>query len=132
MSLKRVGIVSTIVGACVSGFGYYKFDEAKSMMKTLEDGYALFGGDFSSSMNSWSNWADKAAMYRIILIIGVVFFIAGIIMFVSGSSKEKNASNMQMGTGTTDKLKELDNLKANHLISEKEYEDKRKEILSKL
>lgn len=88
MSLKRTGIVSTIVGACVSGFGYYKFDEAKSFMKASEDGYALFGGDFSSSLNTWSIWAEKAMIYRIMLIIGIIFLIIGIIMFVSGLSKK--------------------------------------------
>lgn len=86
-SRTKTGIVTAFIGACVSSFGYYKFAEAKSMMKAIKDGYGLFGGDFSSSLRSWGNWADTATMYGIALIIGIIILVTGAIICISGISK---------------------------------------------
>ncbi len=80
-TLKTIGGVATVIGTLITGYAYYKFDEANSMIRALEDADWFLGTDSSSGIEIWTNHSDN---YKIILIVGAVILVVGIILLVSG------------------------------------------------
>lgn len=135
--LKSIGGVASVIGAAITCYGYSGLDESQSMIRALEAGDDLFGGSSSKSIDIWSEHADN---YKIVLIIGAVILVVGIILlisgFVSGSKAQDvhpvSAANESDKGNLADRLKKLDELKSTGLISEEEYEEKRKQLISSL
>lgn len=142
--VRNIGAVASIIGAIITGYGFNKFSEAKSMVKTLEDGDALFGGSSSNSINIWASQRDNYKLMliigAIILVIGIIFLISGII---SGSDKTQRESETihsrtetNMGNSAEkdiqERLNKLEELKEKKIITDAEYLEKRKDILSSL
>ena len=137
-TLKSVGGVASIIGAAITWFGYSKYDGARSMDKALNAGDHLFGGNSSDSIDLWSGRADN---YKIVLIVGAVILVVGIILLVSGfvsGNKGQEIRETARVSNVPDKddlfarLKKLDELKNSNLISQEEYEEKRKQLISSL
>lgn len=135
--LKSIGGVASVIGAGITWYGYSKYSEANSMIDALYAGDALFGGN-SDSIDLWSKHADN---YKIVLIVGAVILVVGVILLVSGlvsGNKEQDVSKTVSVSRETDKgdlsdrLKKLDELKSSGLISQEEYEEKRKQLISSL
>lgn len=137
--LRNIGIVASVIGAIITGYGYYKYDEAKKMSKVLSDGQDLFGIS-SSSSKALNIWSENEGNYKIVIIVGCVILIVGIIMLVSGLMNAENkkikddvkTESVQESKDVVDRLKQLEELKKSGLITEEEYERKRKDVLSSL
>lgn len=137
-TLKSIGGVASVIGAAITWFGYSKYDGARSMAKALNAGDHLFGGNSSDSIDLWSGRADN---YKLVLIIGAVILVVGIILlisgFVSGNKGQEIKETVRIPDDSdksdlADRLKKLDELKNSNLISQEEYEEKRKQLISSL
>lgn len=132
-----------MAGAIASIAGYAKYHEAKGMVGALEDGASLFGYD-SVSERSISIWESYASNHRLVLIIGLIVLFVGVIFMFTGIllGMQESRYNEERGKASTDinslevniqeRMEKLNSLKDNALISDEEYEEKRKEIISSL
>ena len=143
-TITTIGAVSSIVGAGISAFSYYKYQDSKMMLRTV-DASGVFGGfdaDYFTSRNIWSNYVNN---YKTALIVGLIVLAVGIILLISGiASRGKEGQAAIQNDNTTccdsvapnvsprDRIEHLNVLKSEGLISEEEYEEKRKDILSSL
>ena len=136
-TLKSIGGVASVIGAGITWYGHSGFAKSQSMISALNAGDALFGGSSSKSIDIWSGHADN---YKIVLIIGAVILVVGIILLVSGfvsGSKGQEVHPVVMTNDSdkrdlTERLKKLDELKNSGLISQEEYDEKRKQLISLL
>ena len=137
-TLKSIGGVASVVGAGITWYGYSGMAKSRSMINALNAGDALFGGSSSKSIDAWSGHADN---YKIMLIIGAVILVVGIILLVSGFVSGSNRQDVHSVTVTneldnksnlTERLMKLDELKYSGLISQEEYDEKRKQLISSL
>lgn len=136
-TLKSVGGVASIIGAAITWFGYSKYDGARSMAKALNAGDHLFGGNSSDSIDLWSGRADN---YKLVLIVGAVILVVGIVLLVSGfisGNKGQEIHPVVTANGSDkgdlpERLRKLDELKSAGLITQEEYDEKRKQLISSL
>lgn len=142
--IRNIGLVASVVGAIVAIFGYYKLNAANSMAEAISNiGYS------ASTLKSYNIWDNRAKNYKIVLIVGLIILVVGIILFVSGivsminseSAAKLNTNNIDenninntsnINKTISEKLKELDDLKGNGLITEDEYNEQRKKIISSI
>lgn len=137
--LRNIGIVASVVGGGIACYGYSKYSEAKSMLKALRDGDRLLGTNSTKSIDLWSGYSDN---YKLILIVGAIILICGIIFFISGlmsgnnnrklSPMQSDSTSINSNVDISDRLKKLERLKKEGVISSEEYEEKRKELISLL
>lgn len=131
-NLRIVGTVSLLIGAVITFLGFKNYSNAKAMVKALVDSDILFG---TTSIKSESIWLDKMSNYKIVIIVGAVILVVGLIILISGiisSTKQTNIENRQIASSTNDKLLELKSLLDSGLITQDEYDEKKKSILEKL
>ena len=131
--------MTAIIGGCITGYGYFKYGKAQSMISALRDGDALLGNDSSKSIDLWSSYSSN---YKLMLIIGAVILVIGIILLISGLLSENNsvisteqsvsANADNSNNNISERLGRLEELKKEGMISEAEYEEKRKELISSL
>lgn len=132
--LVSMGSIATIIGGIITVFAYNKFSSANGMIKTLNDGDLLFGTNSDNSLNIWINQSNN---YKIMLIIGSIVLIVGLILLLSGFINKKNEYNINQTENDNNnsiqlKLQELEQIYKNNLITQEEYDTKRKEIINKL
>lgn len=130
--MKKLGLVGSIIGAIITLFGFIKFKDAKGFYRAT----SYFGENSSSKI-----WSGEMDNYKIVLIIGAVILIVGIIVLISGLMQEQNnntsntGSNSQNIQGQDDmykKLSDLKKMKDDGLITNEEFEEKRRKIVDKL
>ena len=134
--LKITGGVLSVSGAITSGVGLYLRQQAKSMVSALQSGAGMFGYN-SSTYRSLDIWGGKQTQGNIILVIGILVLIVGIIVFYNGYLKRNGAKHPEKQNITPNKsvahrINELNEAKKNGIISEEEYEQKRKEIINEI
>lgn len=128
----NIGITASIIGGIITGYSTSKYNEAKSMLNALHSGDKLFGTYSGDAIKIWTNHSDN---YKIMVIIGAVILAVGVILLISGlitASGNKNQKEVVDDLDIAERLKQLENLKANELISEDEFMEKRKELLNKI
>ena len=142
-AITILGTVSSVAGAIASIAGYAKYHEAMGMVGTLKDGASLFGYD-SASKKSISIWESSASNHRLVLIIGLIALFVGVIFMFTGillgmqeskhdeESGKTSTDTNRPGFNIQERMESLNRLKDNSLISDEEYEEKRKEIISSL
>lgn len=118
MSSKNVGLVGTIISGVLLLFGIYKYNYCMSFFRA--SGYIT------------TLWKDRANNYKIMVIICAVILLVSVILLISSLLKNKNEIIPQLSNTTQSKLKELEQIYNDNLITEEEYNSKRKELLSKL
>lgn len=75
-------------------------------------------------------WGERTNNYKLMTIICAIILLISVILLISSLLKSKD--NIQTSNTTQSKLQELEQIYKNNLITEEEYENKRKEILDKL
>lgn len=120
MNTKNVGIVGTIISGLLLVFGIYKYNYSLKFYKA--SGYLT------------RIWKDKADNYKTMIIICAVVLLVSIILLISSLLKDKDTrvTSSNINNSTQHKLKELEQIYKDNLISKEEYESKRKEIINKL
>lgn len=141
-TMAILGGVASIIGGIVAFKGFYDYSEANGMLKALKDGDALLGTDSSNSVgfNSWSGKASNARIMlivgAIILVIGIIILIAGIVSAMAANKATSEYSSVQSSVNPkvdiTDRLKQLEDLKNKGIITDAEYDEKRKKIINEL
>ncbi len=139
--VKNIGIIISIVGTIVLGYGFYSYNEAQGMIRAITQGNNLFGQSSSSAI-SIDRWTETSNNCKLILAIGAIILVFGIILLVVGvlinknKTKSKNNCNNQSithyETNIQDRLNRLEELKKKQIITEDEYLEKRREIISSL
>lgn len=121
-NLKAIGGVGSVIGAGVTIFGKIKYDSAKSMYRTA----SWFGENKTSDI-----WAGYASNYKTILIVGAVILLIGIIILIAGflGNDGNKAKGDIVSNNASQKLLELKKLKEDNLITQEEFEEKRKQII---
>lgn len=115
---KNIGIVGTIISGLLLCFGIYKYNESIDFYKA------------SGYLNAI--WGERTHNYKIMIIICAVILLVSAILLISSLIKDKNAITPQLSNTTQSKLKELEQIYNDNLITKEEYENKRQELLSKL
>ena len=121
MNTKNVGIVGTIISGILLIFGIYKYNYSLSFYKA--SGYLT------------RSWKDDADNYKIMIIVCAVVLLVSVILLVSSLLKDKNVNSVVLSNitnSTQSKLKELEQIYKDNLITEEEYNSKKQELLSKM
>lgn len=118
MNTKNVGVVGTIISGILLIFGIYKYNYCISL--------------FNASGFITTLWKNRANNYKIIIIACAIVLLVSIILLISSFLKDKNKYPSQITTSTQSKLKELEQIYKNNLITEEEYNNKRQELLNKM
>ena len=119
--MKSVGVIGTIISVILLLFGINKYNNAISF--------------YEASGCLATVWRERADNYKIMIIVCSVVLLISIILLISSFFKDKNINNTMVissSNSTQEKLQELEHIYKNNLITEEEYENKRKEILNKL
>ncbi len=129
-SMRNLGIVGSVIGAIILIFGLVKYNDAKSMYKAS----SWFGKTDSSQI--WSGHMQNYKIYiiigGIILVVFVIFAIAGVVNSKDKSSNSLTLSDLQRNISVSDKMKELKIMLDNGLISQEEFDTKKKEMIDKM
>lgn len=118
MNTKNVGLVGTIISGILLIFSIYKYNYCMSFFKA--SGYTT------------TLWKDRANNYKTMIIICIVILLVSIILFISSLLKDKNITVNQESNSIHSKLKELEQIYKNGLISESEYNNKKQDLLNKM
>lgn len=121
-NVKIVGVVCSLIGLIVALFGKVKYDSADSMYGTA----SYFGENKTSEL-----WEGYMSNYKIVLIVGLIILLIGIIILVSGfmlSSKESGTYSNNV-TNSSDRLIDLQKMLDSGLVTQEEYNEKRKQII---
>lgn len=118
MNIKNVGIVGTVISGILLIFGIYKYNYSMNMYKA--SGYLT------------RIWKDRTDNYKLMIIICSVILLISIILFLSSLLNDKDISVSQETSSVSHKLKELDQIYKDNLITEEEYNAKRQELLRKM
>lgn len=139
--LKIIGSITAVVGAVVTVIGVNLRNEAQSMLSALESGANLFGYE-SSTYRGMSSWGEHLQTGNIVLAVGLVLLVVGAVVFFVGYLKGNEAQHPERAkiasidnsetTNTAAKLRELNELKDQGIISEEEYNAKRQEIINRI
>lgn len=124
-NLKAIGGVSTIVGTAVTIFGVVKYNSAGDMYRAS----SYFGENKSSDI-----WSDYMSNYKIIIIVGAIVLLIGMIILLSGffGSGENEIKEVKPNSSVSQKLSELQKMKEDNLITQEEFDEKRKQILDSM
>lgn len=137
--LKIIGGVLAVIGAVIGLIGNGKRAEAVEMISALKAGGEIWGYD-SSTRKSIEIWQEHLSNGKLIMYIGIAVLIIGLILLFIGILKRNaivNPENQHVintpivapSEDATDKLKKLNELKTEGLISEDEYVEKRKKVI---
>lgn len=118
MNTKNVGLVGTIISGFLLIFGIYKYDYSLKLYKA--SGYLT------------RIWKDKADNYKIMIIVCAVVLLVSVILLVSSLLKGKNVNTISTSNTTQSKLKELEQIYKDNLITEEEYNSKKQDLLSQM
>ena len=113
---KNIGIVGTIISGLLLCFSIYKYNQSVEFYKA------------SGYLNTI--WGERTNNYKLMIIICAIILLISVILLISSLLKSKD--NIQTSNTTQSKLKELEQIYNDNLITKEEYENKRKELLSKL
>ena len=102
---KNIGIVGTIISVLLLCFSIYKYNQSVEFYKA------------SGYLNTI--WGERTDNYKLMIIICGIILLISVILLISSNT-------------TQSKLKELEQIYNDNLITKEEYENKRKELLSKL
>ena len=130
-----------IVGIIASSIGAKMFEDDRAMSIAAARASEISISDYSPDM--FYALADEEELYRNLCVVGIVASVlltsACTVAHVAGKSADGKKANATTNTTTNstskqptikDKLTELESLKNNKLITEKEYVEMRKEILA--
>lgn len=139
--LKMLGGIMAAIGAIVSGVGVKLRNEASATIDALVDG-GDFSGYSSSTIKSIAIWEEHLQNRTLIMVVGIIVLVVGVILFIAGVLKANAARNPETqsfsdnSTVTAEsaaaRLKKLQELREQNIISEDEYNVKRQEMLSDL
>ena len=136
-SVLKFFVFVGIIGIIASGIGVKKFEDERARTRAVANAYE-FAGDSYSYDNAYEE-IQKFEFYKTLCIAGVVASIlltsACTVAHVSGKladeKKEYDTTNSPTKQlSFKEKLTELESLKDSKLITEKEYTEIRKEILT--
>lgn len=116
MNIKNVGIVGTVTSGILLIFGIYKYNYSMNMYKA--SGYLA------------RIWKDRTDNYKLMIIVCAIILLISVILLISSLLKSRD--NIQASNTTQSKLKELEQIYKDNLITEEEYNTKRQELLSKM
>ena len=132
--LVTVFILLMIVSAYSSYQTYIDINYRETIITFNEESIALGGHsncDLSALRKENDNLKQKQMVWNIVLVAALCALIITLIVFVK-SPKSKTVENEQIPKDAGSRLEELNNLLKNELISQDEYEEKKKEILKTL
>ena len=138
--IKTTGVIATICGALTSIVGWHKLSEANGVLKTLR------GSTHGTYGKTIEIWQSQKSISIVILIIGIVITLTGLIMIYNGFLKANAVTNPENDNQTSkvntidnitrvdieDRLAQLDSLKSSGIITDEEYNEKRKKIIDEL
>ena len=127
-----IGSIITLIGAIVLIIFVYKYNDINLIKQAVESIPTITNyADHYDNLEHLEKELDK---FRIGIIVGGVISAVGLIFLVIGLCLKKSDSTIQTSTSNsvTSKLKELNDLYNEHLITEDEYKEKKKQILSDL
>ncbi|MDE7206561.1 MAG: SHOCT domain-containing protein [Lachnospiraceae bacterium] len=129
-SMRNLGIVGSVIGAIIFIWGFVKHSNAKSMYKAS----SWFGETDSSQiwsgyMQNYKTWIIVGA---IIFVVFVILAIAGVINSMGNVANSDTLSKTQSNVPVSEKVKELKIMLENNLITQEEFDAKKKEIMDKM
>lgn len=141
-ALKVIGIILILAGLITALVGIHKVNEAKEMLSALDDGARLFGysDGYHSGVNAWEEHSEAGKKTEtvgfVISGIGLVFFLVGITQSnadvrAENAAKKKEASKSGEKS-IKERIKELNNLHENGLLTDDEYTKKKQDIIKEL
>lgn len=121
-NIKIFGFVCVLFGSLVSLFGKFKYDSANTMYKTA----SYFGENKTSD-----RWDGYMSNYKIFIIVGLIVLLIGVIILISGfiSSNTDSQMHEKVELNTSIRLVELQKMLDDRLITQDEFEQKRKQII---
>ena len=133
--LKFAGIIGTVIGIVLTGCGIYKRNYAQMFIKAS-----------NYVDRSFLIWSDHKRNATIMLVIGLAIIVIGLIIFFVGFLKANAVANPESDNQTSkvntadntshidieDRLAKLDNLKSSGIITNEEYDEKRKKIIDEI
>lgn len=135
--MRKVGIVGSIIGAIITLFGLYNYKNARGFYRALN----YFGPSNSASSGIWSDRMDN---YKIVLIVGAIILVVSIILLLA-SPNSSTTNNTQTFSDTNNlseenvsskdayaRLSQLESMRKDGLITEEEYQSKKKDILDNM
>lgn len=130
-TIWNISIVGIIIGGLITLISYMKFEKANRHYNL-----SITNGNFDSAYA----WSDDVEKFKIILIIGAIILVVSLICFIGSimSSSQNNIDNISdnksdsKSLNATDKIIELKNMYNSGLITEEEFQDKKKDILDKM
>lgn len=129
-NMKTLGIVGIIIGAIILIFGLSKYNYAKNMYKAS----SWFGETGSSKL-----WNGDMNNYKIFIVVGAIILVVSVILAITGiiNSANKNTSDIslpeiQSNISVSERMSELKKMLDDDLITQEEFESKKKEIIDKM
>ena len=115
-NMKVLGGVGTVIGAGITIFGKTKYDAAAGQYRVSEE----FG-----HVNSADIWSGHMSNY------GIIILIAGFL--AAGNSQVNENENVKENNKTaSQRLKELQEMRNENLITQEEFDEKKKQILESM
>ena len=121
-----LGGILTIVGGVLTAYGLYFRNKAKWFM----DGAGYLSNGYYSWENKLSHATTLVVCSIIVAVIGAILLTIGIKAIVSNYRSTQSTTNYNSSADT--RLKELANLRDSDVITEEEYEEKRKKIIDEI
>lgn len=123
-NVKIVGTVCSLIGLIITIFGKVRYNSANMMYETA----SYFGENKTSDI-----WDSDMSNYKIVIIVGLIILLIGIIALISGYMiKDKENTYMGIKSSSSDKLTDLQKMLDSGLITQDEYNEKRKSILDSM
>lgn len=127
----NISIIGIIIGGLITLISYMKFEKANRHYNL-----SITNGNFDTAYA----WSDDVEKFKIILIIGAIILVISLICFIGSvmTTQQKTVENISnnkndlKSPNTTNKIKELKNMYDNGLITEEEFQDKKKDLLDKM
>ena len=127
-NLKVIGAFAAGIGTVVSIYGFVQLDKGKGRYNI-----AVEFGNFDTA----GIWAGHILSYKICIAAGLVMLLVGVIALIvwctkkpiSGENENINITKNNSGNSVTEKMMELKRMKDINLITEEEFEKKKKEFL---
>lgn len=125
-----IGIIIILIGAIVLMIFVSKYNDTKLIKQAVESIPTIT--DYVAHYDSLERLDKELDNLRIGIIVGGIISAIGLIFLVIGLCLKKSDSLIQTSksNSATNKLKELNDLYNEHLITEDEYKEKKKQILS--
>lgn len=128
-AMRNLGIVGSIIGTIILIFGLSKYKNAKDAYKAA----SWFGETESSKL--WNGYMNN---YKIFIIVGAIILVIFLILAIAGmiNSNTKDTNTIYLkdkdNTSISDKVGELKKMLDGNLITQEEFELKKKEIIDKM